>query len=68
MRRVNPDARLQVVEPCAHGEYTTHGLEFGACDGPLFTMTLEYDNPLAMVEVSVEDVIYQAYAALGEEE
>ena len=67
--RVLPDARLQVVTPCEdHHEYTPHG----DCAGPMFRITLEYDNPLAVVDcgkcgtvdVTVEQVIHSAFAAL----
>ncbi len=70
--RVLPDARLQVVTPCKdHHHYTVHD----DCRGPECTILLEYDNPLAavdceeygMVDVTVEQVIHAAFAALPEE-
>ncbi len=67
--KVNPRAKLMVVEPCKHGKYTNHGLGPDTCDGPLFTITLDYEGrPLATVYVDVEDVIYAAYAALPDPE
>ena len=77
--KVLPDARLQVVTPCKdHHSYTAHN----DCQGPEFTILLEYDNPLATVEydcrhcgseaqivnITAEQVIRQAFLALPDPE
>ena len=66
----NPHARLQVVTPCDdHRRYEAHG----DCQGPAFTMLLEYDGLLATVDcgdlvvpITAEHVIHAAFAALPE--
>ena len=64
--RVDHEARLMVVMPCEHKKYMSHN----DCDGPPFTIMLDYDDgrPVAVAEVTAQEIIYAAFASLPEPE
>ncbi len=45
--RRTPEDRLAILRPCKHHKFYNHR----KCEGPVLVVVIEYDNPLATVDI-----------------